>query len=359
MSLINPTKSSKRIGLLVAVIVMVAFPLIFNNPTVTTIATYCIMYMAIATAWNSFSGFSGYVSLGHAIFFGVGAYTLSLISTNLNMSGGYPVFALVPVAGIVAGAIALPIGFVALRTKRHTFVVITIAAFFIFQLLAENLGFTKGSEGVTLAPGGFAAADYNNPFYYASAIILVLTVLLVWHIKRSRFGLQLFAIRDEESRARSLGVKVDRVKLVSFALSAIPVGMIGAIWAYFIGQIYPQFAFAAAFDVTIALMCFFGGLGTLAGPIFGALVLEALQRYLVLSLTIQNLYLIIYGLLFLAVIVLMPEGVLPSVRKLITNRFLSGGSDPNSQLINSGSMANPTLQTTAADKEPVRGGKAL
>lgn len=143
-------------------------------------------------------------------------------------------------------------------------------------------------------------------------------------------GLQLFAIRDEESRARSLGVKVERVKLLSFCMSAITVGMVGAVWAFFIGQIYPQFAFAAAYDVTIALMSFLGGLGTIGGPLFGALVLEALQRYLVLSLTIQNLYLIVYGILFLAIIVLMPEGVLPSVRKLLRKRQSTSSDDGGS-----------------------------
>lgn len=358
MNILSPTKTTKKIWILVAIAILIVFPLIFKNPTVTTIATYCVMYMAIATAWNSFSGFSGYVSLGHAVFFGTGAYTLSLISTGLNMSGGYPVFALVPVAGIVAGAIAIPIGFVALRTKRHTFVVITIAAFFIFQLLAENLPFTKGSEGVTLAPGGFLAADYNNPFYYASFIVLILTVLVVWHIKRSRFGLQLFAIRDEESRARSLGVKVDRVKLMTFCISAIPVGMAGAIWAYFIGQIYPQFAFAAAFDVTIALMSFFGGLGTLAGPIFGALVLEGLQRYLVLSLSIHNLYLVIYGLLFLVIIVLMPEGVLPSIKKLL-QRYSQPSSSDTTIEPESTTPTNQKEDESSPSMESVKGGTVL
>lgn len=358
MSVFAPSKKVRRIWILVAIAILIVFPIIFKNPTVTTIATYCVMYMAIATAWNSFSGFSGYVSLGHAVFFGSGAYALSILSTDFKMQGGYAIFALVPVAGIIAGIIAVPYGFIALRTKRHTFVVITIAAFFIFQLLAENLSITKGSEGITLAPGGFAAADYNNPFYYAAAIILVLTVLAVWHIKRSRFGLQLFAIRDEESRARSLGVKVDRVKLLTFCFSAIPVGMMGAIWAYFIGQIYPQFAFAAAFDVTIALMSFFGGLGTLAGPIFGALVLEALQRYLVLSLSIHNLYLIIYGLLFLAVIVLMPEGVLPSLRKLANRRFRTEISAPSLK-IDTSEVTEPASSPPKSDKEAVKGGKVL
>ena len=98
-------------------------------------------------------------------------------------------------------------------------------------------------------------------------------------MRRSRFGLQLLAIRDDEDRARGLGVRVARVKLLAFVLSAIPVGMAGGIYAYFLGQIFPQFAFDPLFDLSIALMAFFGGLGTVAGPLLGALVLESLQQY--------------------------------------------------------------------------------
>ena len=306
----------------VALVVLIFLPLVITGATFTTIAVYCLMYMGIATAWNSFSGFSGYVSLGHAVFFGVGAYTMALLSTHWNMSGGLSMFALLPLAGIVAAIIAIPYGYIALRTRRHTFVVITIAFFFIFQLLAFNLSFTGGSAGVVLPNGQFSASDYNNPFYYACLIVLVLTVAAVIGIRRSRFGLQLFAIRDDEDRARSLGVKVGRVKITSFMISAIPVAMMGAVWAFFIGQIYPQFAFNPALDVTIALMAFLGGFGTIVGPLLGALVLEALQRYLNLYLANADLYLVIYGLLFLGVISFLPEGILPSIGKRLRLRRL-------------------------------------
>ncbi|WP_298210071.1 branched-chain amino acid ABC transporter permease [Ferrimicrobium sp.] len=306
----------------VLVLLLILIPLVITGATFTTIAVYCLMYMGIATAWNSFSGFSGYVSLGHAVFFGVGAYTMALLSTHWNMSGGLSMFALLPLAGVIAALIAIPYGYVALRTRRHTFVVITIAFFFIFQLLAFNLSFTGGSAGVVLPNGQFSAADYNDPFYYACLVVLVLTVAVAAGIRRSRFGLQLFAIRDDEDRARSLGVKVNRVKITSFAVSAVPVAMMGAVWAFFIGQIYPQFAFNPALDVTIALMAFIGGFGTIIGPLLGALVLEALQRYLNLYLANADLYLVIYGLLFLVVISFLPEGILPSIAGRLRQRRL-------------------------------------
>jgi len=137
-------------------------------------------------------------------------------------------------------------------------------------------------------------------------------------IRRSRFGLQLLAIRDDEDRASGLGVRVTRVKLVAFVISAFSVGMVGAVYAYFLGQIYPQFAFDPLFDLTIALMAFLGGLGTLSGPLLGALLLEPLQQYFTLEFSAGDLYLIIYGALFLVVILLMPRGIVPALTDLVS-----------------------------------------
>jgi branched-chain amino acid transport system permease protein len=276
--------------------------------------------MTSATAWNGFAGYSGYIPLGHAVFFGTGAYTMALVSVHLNMAGGYAMFALVPLAGLAAAVIAIPFGLIALRTRRHTFVVITIAVFFIVQLLAFNLGFTQGSSGVEVPTPLWTAANFNDRFYYAGVIVLALALCITWGIRRSRFGLQLLAIRDDEDRARGLGVKVERVKLAGFMLSGITVGMAGALYAFFIGQIYPQFAFDPLFDVTIALMAFFGGLGTISGPLLGALILEPLQQYLTLEFSVGSIYLIIYGALFLLVILTMPRGIIPTIGDALSSR---------------------------------------
>ena len=196
----------------------------------------------------------------------------------------------------------------------------TIAIFFIFQLAAFNLGFTGGTSGIELPFAPFSVANYNQPFYYVGAMILVGTVVMSWAVRRSRFGLQLLAIRDDEDRALGLGVKTRRVKLIAFVLSAIPVGMVGGLYFYFLGQIFPQFAFDPLFDVSIALMAFLGGIGTLVGPVLGAMVLEALQQYLTQSVSGNGTYLIVYGVLFLVVILLLPRGVIPSVTEFVRNR---------------------------------------
>jgi branched-chain amino acid transport system permease protein len=159
------------------------------------------------------------------VFFGSGGYATALAARDWHFKGGWDVFALLPFAGLFAAAIAVPIGLVALRTRRHTFVVVTIAIFFIFQLGAFNLGFTGSTSGLQLPFAPFSPDTYTQPFYYVGCAILALTVLSSWLVRRSRFGLQLLAIRDDEDRARGLGVKTGRVKLSAFVLSAFPVGM--------------------------------------------------------------------------------------------------------------------------------------
>ena len=305
--------------IVLSVIVLAGFPLVETDVATTSIAVFTLIYMVSAVAWNIFSGYSGYLALGHAVFFGTGAYTVALTEQDWHVPAGWAVFALLPVAGLVAGLIAIPIGLVALRTRRHTFVVVTIAIFFVFQLSAFNLPFTQGTSGIQLNQPFWSPTTFNDPFYYVTAVILVATVALSWAVRRSRFGLQLLAIRDDEDRARGMGVRVARVKLAAFMLSAIPVGMVGGMYAYFLGAIYPQVAFDPLFDIAIALMAFIGGLGTLAGPLIGALVLESLEQYFTQSFH-AGVYQIVYGVLFLVVILLLPRGVVPSAAQWLAAR---------------------------------------
>ncbi|MGH7777637.1 MAG: branched-chain amino acid ABC transporter permease [Candidatus Dormibacterales bacterium] len=318
-----PGAGSRRwlvlLGWLAFAAALVAFPLVLTNSTYTSIGIFTLLFMASASAWNAFGGFSGYINLGMGVFWGTGAYTLSLAALDWHMRAGYSMFSLVALGGLAAAAIAVPFGFVALRTRRHTFVVITIGIFFIFQALAFNFSFTGGSSGLQPPSPPWLGDFFNVPFYYVALGVLAFAVLLASGMRHSRFGLQLLAIRDDEPRARGLGVKVAWVKLSAFVLTAIPVGMAGALYAYFVGQIFPQFAFDPTFDVTVALMSFFGGLGTITGPLLGALVLEPIQQYLQFTIPAGSLYLVIYGGLFLLVILFMPRGLIPSVR----DRWLS------------------------------------
>lgn len=317
----------KALGLVALLVAAIGFPQVFSNSTITTIAIFALIFAAGATAWNIFAGFTGYIALGHAAFFGTGAYAMAILCDRWHVEGGYAPFLLLPLCGLVAGAVSLPLGAIALRTRGHAFVVITIAIFFIFQLLAYNLrGLTNGSAGLSLPIPPWSGDAYNTPFYYVALLILLFAAGTAWWVRSSKYGLGLLAIRDDEDRARGLGVKTGPSKLVAFVISAFFVGMLGGLWAYFIESIYPPFAFNAIFDVAIALMAFLGGFGTLAGPILGALILEPAQQYFALQFSESGLYLVVYGVLFLAVILLLPEGIVPTVRKRLAARRPSAGA---------------------------------
>ncbi|HEX7736328.1 MAG TPA: branched-chain amino acid ABC transporter permease [Ktedonobacteraceae bacterium] len=305
-------KIVKLVGLLVLLAVALIFPQVFSNGEVTTIAFFTLLFAAMVTGWNILAGYSGYIALGHAAYFGLGAYAMALICDHWNLPAGYGLFLLVPVSGLISALIAIPTGWVALRVRRHSFIIITVAMFFIGQLLAYNLNnFTKGSSGFDLPfPLDWGGSFFNIPFYYAVLILLVAALLISWAVRNSKYGLGLLAIRDDEDRAKGLGVKTELSKLGAFVLSAFLIGTAGALWAYFVGTIYPNTAFDPTFDLALALMSFLGGLGTLAGPVLGALLLMPLRQYL--ASTYPDWYLVIYGALFLVVLLLLPRGILPT-----------------------------------------------
>jgi branched-chain amino acid transport system permease protein len=286
------------------------------NVTLTHVGVFVLMYVGATLAWNIFSGYSGYISLGAAVFFGCGMYTVAIISKHLNLAGGV-VFALFPVGAVVAGLVAVPFGLIALRVRRHTFVVVTIAIFFIFQLMAYNFSFTGGSAGILPPFLNWDPNTFDIPFYYTALLIAVGTGVLAWLIWGSRFGLQLRAIRDDEDRARGLGVKTMRVKLTAFVISGVIIGLLGGLYFYFQQEALPEFAFNPFFDLTIALMAFMGGFGTLWGPVLGALILEPYLGYAQLQISNSYVAEVVLGVLFLAVILFLPRGILPTVSEKV------------------------------------------
>jgi branched-chain amino acid transport system permease protein len=303
-------------GLAVLLAVAALVPL-DGNVVLTQVGVLVLMFVGATVAWNIFSGFTGYISLGAAVFFGVGVYTVALITKHMNLVGGV-VFALYPLGGLVAAVVAVPFGLVALRVRRHTFVVVTIAVFFIFQLMASNFSWTGGAIGIIPQYLNWDAATFYNPFYYTALLIAIVAAVLAWAIWGSRFGLQLRAIRDDEDRARGLGVRTMRVKLTAFVISGFITGTLGGLYFYYQSDALPQYAFNPFFDLTIALMAFLGGFGTLAGPIVGALLLEPYLGWAQQQVTNTYAAQIVLGALFLIVIIFLPRGILPTVGEKLT-----------------------------------------
>jgi branched-chain amino acid transport system permease protein len=294
--------------------VLSAIPFGFTAPWVQNLFIFTVMYAALASAWNIVGGYAGYISLGHAAFFGVGAYAIGILFTHTSIGGGYRPFYALPLVGIGVAIGSLPVAWIAYRTRAATFAIVTITLLFVVQQLAFNLrSLTGGSQGIAIPVPSFPVATYEEPFYYAMVGILALAMLASWFIRGSKLGLALLSIRDDEDRARGLGVQTEFAKLTSFAVSAGLVAMVGGVWAYYIAFIYPQFAVDPLITIGMVLMVYLGGKGTIWGPVLGAFILVPAQQYLAYRLGASRLYLVGYSAVFLGVMLLLPRGILPSL----------------------------------------------
>lgn len=342
-------KRFRILCLLVVVISSLVFPLLIGDQNIVSIAVNVLLLTAAAAAWNILSGYTGYVSLGSVTYFGLGAYTLALICQDWHIPGGFTPFFLLPLAGLVAGLFAIPLGWLALRTKRYTFIVITIALFFIFQLLASNLGgLTNGSGGIFFPLPDWAPDFFDLPFYYVALALLFLILFISWWIRHSKFGLGLLAIRDDEDRALGLGINIQRYKLGAYVLSAVCIGMIGSAVAYYSGQVFPQSAFDQTFDINVAVIVYLGGTGTVLGPLVGGLLIQPIQTYLTsqFGATAIGIDQILLGACLLGIILVVPEGIVPTLyrwRQKSTSTVLQPGGKPVEMPV----PASHALQTVA------------
>jgi branched-chain amino acid transport system permease protein len=326
---------------------LVAFPVIFLNPTVSSIGIFTLMFLIAVVGWNIFSGFTGYISIGQAVFYGIGQYAVAEIAMHAHMSGGWGLFTLVPVAGIVSAVIAVPLGFLLLRVRRHTFIVLTIAIMFILQLFAFNWhSLTNGAEGLTVPMPTWQGTEFNQIFYYVTLIFALLAIATSALIRRSKYGLSLLAIRDDEDRARGLGIRTTPAKVSAFVIAGFFIGISGGIYATLVGFVYPQFAFDPNYDVVLVVAAFVGGLGTVAGPVLGVLILVPLQQYFQLQFG-TNVYLIVYGVLFLMILRFLPGGIVPSLTQAWRNR-VARNRQSLAPPVRAGEASSPPVPVAAA-----------
>ena len=323
--------------------VLAAFPFLFSAHWLVNIGVFTLMYAVLATAWNLIGGYAGYISLGHVAFFGGGAYAIAVTTTHHYAAHGYEPFYVLPLVGAAVALGSLPLGWLAFRTRTATFAIVTLTLLFVFQQLAFNLrSLTGGSSGLLLPLPLFPVATYERPFYYALLGLLTCGLAISWWVRGSKLGLTLFAVRDDEDRARGLGMRVTYAKLAAFALSAGFFAMAGGVWAFYIGSVYPQFAIDPLVTIGAVLMVYLGGKATLWGPVLGAVLLVPAQQYLAYRLGASQLYLVGYAAVFLVVMLLLPRGILPSLAEKIRRR--RGRADPG----------RPPAQVERPAKELVR-----
>jgi branched-chain amino acid transport system permease protein len=298
----------------VFVALLACFPFVVHEHWILNIAVFTLMYAGLASAWNLVGGYAGYPSLGHAAFFGAGAYLEAIWFHHHSIGSGYLPFVVLPVVGLVVMVASLPVAWVAMRTRSDVFAIVTITLLFVAQTLAFNLrSLTGGSQGIGIHPPPFALAIFERPFYFAFAAVLVIAAGVTFLTSRSRIGLSLLAVRADEDKARGVGVHVTLAKLTGFSVSVWLTAMIGAIWAYYVSFVYPQFAVDPLTTIAMVLMTFLGGRATLWGPILGAFILAPAQQYLAYTYGASRLYLLAYAAVFLVIMLFLPRGIIPSI----------------------------------------------
>src|SRR5262249_42039074 len=287
---------------------------------VLNLQIFTLMYAGLASTWNLLGGYAGYPSLGHAAFFGTGAYAIAILFED-SVGNGYAPFYVLPLIGAGVALASVPIGWIAMRTRADVFAIVTITLLFITQTLAFNLrSLTGGAQGKSVAFPPFPVDTYGWPFYYAMLALLALAMGVSFYFRRSKIGLSLSAVRADEDKAHGVGVRVAGVKLIAFAASVGITAMLGGVWAYYVGFIYPQFAVDPLVTIGMVLMTFLGGRATLWGPVIGAFILVPAQQYLAYDFGASQVYLLAYAAIFLIIMLLLPRGILPTVAERLRNQ---------------------------------------
>jgi branched-chain amino acid transport system permease protein len=270
-----------------------------------------LFYAFIGQSWNISGGFAGQLSFGHVAFFGVGAYASTIVQLRLGWSPwlGLPAAAL---AGAVVGGV---IGVLSFRAglKGSYFALITLAFAEVLRIVTNSVSFTGGGLGL-LIPMKASATNFQfaerSGFYFLILLMAALSVALAEWLRRSRFGAQLTAIRENEDSAKALGIHVFREKVKVMLLSGAIGGMGGCFFAQYFLYIDPLVVFGVDKSVEMLLVSMIGGAGTVYGPLVGALLLASISDITRVLTQIQGLSLVLYGGLLVVIIAYLPNGLI-------------------------------------------------
>lgn len=285
------------LALVVAGAVLFALPWMVGSYVLVWIFLLCV-YLALAASYDIVGGYMGYMNLGHSTFFGLGAYTTAiLLNHGLNL-------ALAALGGVVISVgFAAVVGFPLFRLRGAYFALGTFGMISLMGVLANNLRDLTGGSGGISTPSG----DHTVGAYYLSVLIVAATLTGSYLISRSRFGLALFGIREDEEVARALGTPTSLYKVLALVISSIPASLIGGVYVWSVTYISPPAVFGLEIALSPIVMAMLGGTGTLVGPLLGAVFLTSLQE--LLWTKIPYLHLTMYGGIMMVVGLFMPGGI--------------------------------------------------
>ena len=283
-------------------------PLVVRDQYVLHIAIMVLFYAVLASSLNLVVGYVGEFSLGHTAFLGTGAYAAAILSTQY----GWPMWATVPMAGLLAAVVGVVIGGITLRLQGPFFVIVTLSFAEVLRLVADNwIGLTNGPMGIAGVPQPALLGDAGNlgakQFYYAVAwVLLAVTLYLSFRFVHSNAGRAAVAVRENRYVAQSIGIRPLSYSMLALVLGALLSGMAGGFYAHYISFVGPE-VFRFAFMVSMIIMVLIGGKGTLVGPLIGALLVTFLEEYLREA---KELRLSIFGLAVIAIVLFLPRGLM-------------------------------------------------
>ncbi len=304
--------NKKRLLFIILSIFLLTAPYLFETRYSQHVLILVLLYVTLGSAWNILGGFAGQLSVGHAAFFGIGAYSAAILASKTSLSPWLGL-ALGPV---VALPVALIVGRICFRLRGPYFTLATIAVSEVVRLVALNWrDLTGGAVGVVIRPSVFSGTD-KVPYYYVILVMAVGTVALCQWISRRKLGYFLMAVREDEETAESIGIDTTRYKLIALSLSAAITALAGAFYANYFLFVDPTVVLPLALSVEIVLIAIIGGLGTVPGPVLGAVLLklssEVFRNYF------EQANLLIYGALLILVILFMPDGLMGGFKKFLT-----------------------------------------
>jgi branched-chain amino acid transport system permease protein len=309
-----------RWAALLALLVLLVLPL-FLGSYLLTVFIFIFFYAYLGQAWNLLGGYGGQISLGHAAFVGIGAYTSTYLAMTYKLSPWIGMF----VGGVAAAILGAVIGYLGFRfgLRGFYFILLTVALAEICRLIVAHVEALGGALGLFITftgdPWQFQFSD-NRYYYYIALGLMLASTGTTAAMERSRLGAYLVAIREDEDASEAVGVNAFGTKLAAIVLSAFMTGVGGTFYANYLFSVQPNTAFGIPLSVEIILRPIVGGSGTLIGPILGSFILSPLaeiSRSAFARGGLSGVHLIVYGSLLIAVVLFFPRGAYPYVQRLL------------------------------------------
>jgi branched-chain amino acid transport system permease protein len=302
-----------------AIVVLLALPAVLSSYALT-IFILILFYGFLGQAWNIVGGYTGQLSAGHAAFVGVGAYTAALLSSEYGLTPWLGMF----VGAALATGLGAIVGYLGFRfgLRGFYFVLLTVAFAEVCRILVSNIDALGGALGLYITftgnPRQFQFQDQRAYYYLALALLLLATAVAAL-IERRRFGIYLTAIREDETACEALGVDTLKYKMLAMVVSSFLTGLGGTFYAFYLFSLQPNTVFGIPLSVEIVIRPIIGGAGTLLGPILGSFILTPLgelsRQYFGQS-GLHGAHLIVYGVLLVSVVLFLPQGAYPYLRRL-------------------------------------------